>query len=76
MTEYRLWKTCEDSCDHNTASSCGIALYEDGKPTRVITDLGCDCTRVAALVRLFNEEELDPVHLDQAVEDFLTDFKL
>ena len=73
MTEYRLWEKSEKQSDNIPSLPYGIALYEEDEPVRVIGDLSADRERLAALIRLFNEEELDPIHLDQAVEDFLYD---
>ena len=53
--------------------SCGVALYRDGVCLAAADDLSPDPEAVSQLVQLFNEEGLDPVHFDQAVEDFLTD---
>ena len=48
-------------------------LSVDGFTARVIPDISDDYDTVARLTRLFNDEDLDPVHLNQAVEDFLID---
>ena len=53
----------------------GIALIADGECVRIIGELCTDRAPVEELVALFNEEGLDPIHLDQAVEDFLYDFE-
>ena len=51
----------------------GIALIVDGAPQRIIKDISLDREKVVSLVALFNEEDLDPVHFSQAVDDFLLD---
>ncbi len=40
-------------------------------PCREIEDITTDYYRLARLVKLCNELQLDPVHLDDVVEDFL-----
>ena len=57
-------------------TSYGIMLSVDDTPIRVIGDISCDRDEIERLTRVFNEEELDPVHLDQAVEDFLIDHRI
>ena len=73
VAQYRLWKTSEDSAPGGHPSRFGIALYVGEVPVRIIEDVCLDSDRLSGLIRLFNEEELDPIHLDQAVEDFLYD---
>ena len=76
MTEYRLWEKSEKGSENGDHLRCGVALYVDGEAVRVIGDLSDDRERLADLVRLFNEEALDPVHFEQAAEDFLLDFSI
>ena len=68
MTEYRLWEKSEEV---SGGFRYGVALYRGASCLRVIGDLSDDRKKVADLVRLFNEEALDPIHFEQAVEDFL-----
>jgi len=69
MAEYAVYRN-KDSSD---TVRYGITLSVGGFITRVIPDIGDDYDTIERLVQLFNDEDLDPVHLDQAVEDFLID---
>ena len=54
----------------------GIAYKTDKGETTVIEDITSDKKSIERLVNVFNSESLDPVHLDQAVEDYLIDFDI
>lgn len=49
----------------------GVELWQLCQAVRVIPDVSLDEASVRELVRLCNELELDPIHLDDVVEDFL-----
>ena len=68
MREYSLTE-----CNKNGFISYGISLISNGVVVCIIHDISHDREEVEALIRLYNKEDLDPVHLDQAVEDFLID---
>lgn len=74
MKEHTVYRICESKGVNHLHLSYGIALYRSGRLQRVIDDISPDRTAVEALVRLFNEEGLDPVHFEQATEDYLYDF--
>ena len=74
LTEYKVYQDSEGDSAFHHRHTYGVALYQDGACQRVIGDISGDRKRLEKLVRLFNAEALDPVHLDQAVEDFLFDF--
>ena len=76
MEDYRIYPQNEYEDVKNHHAGYGIVLYRDGRPVRMIGDISCDRVAVERLARLFSEEDLDPVHFDQAVEDFLTDFSV
>ncbi len=42
-------------------------------PDRNVEDITTDYRRLAALVKLWNELELDPIHINNVVEDFLSE---
>ena len=71
MFEYKLCESVISADGRDEHNSFGIALYIDGVYSRRIDDISFEREKVVGLIRLFNEEELDPVHFDQAVEDFL-----
>jgi len=72
MQEYRIYtQSCYNrACGHY--ESYGIALFIDGELSRIIGDISLNRTKVEKLAVLFNREDLDPVHFEQAVDDFLT----
>lgn len=73
MTSYRIIIR-QISNDGDRHLSCGIAVYQGDVLIRTAEDLSRDAEAVARLAALFNDEDLDPVHFDQAIEDFLYDF--
>lgn len=73
MTSYRITEYCTADGTGVRRSGWGVALFRDGICIRAVDDLSPDRDAVSRLVALFNEEDLDPVHFDQAIEDFLLD---
>ena len=51
--------------------SYGVTLYRDKAVVRVIGDITPEKSHAEALVKLFNQEALSPVQLDEAIEDYL-----
>lgn len=76
MTVYQLWEDNEAPAAGGSRLRYGVAVYSGGEPRRVAGDLTDSRERAEAFVRLLNEEALDPVHFDQAIEDFLYDFSV
>jgi hypothetical protein len=76
MTQYQLSKEISYHQSCGFYESYGIVLIVDGEPQRIIKDISLDREKAEALVRLFNEESLDPVHFSMAVDDFLLDGEL
>ena len=70
---YRITEQRADNGGAGMRPCFGVALYIGDECVRVIGDISPDREAVQKLIGLFNDEELDPVHLDQAVEDFLYD---
>ena len=56
--------------------SYGIALRIDGEIAAAAEDISGDRELVVGLTKIFNSDQLDPAHFEQAVEDFLTDLTL
>ena len=54
----------------------GISVFENGRLIRSIRDISTERDRVSALTQRFNSEQLETCHLDQAMEEFLYDFKV
>ena len=71
MLEYRICESFGTEDNSDKRHSYGIALYIDGVCTRRIDDISLERKDIAELVEVFNEEGLDAVHFDYAVEDFL-----
>ena len=61
----------------NGRMGCGIAVivhYDDGSSAvlHTISDICDDPERIRELVRQCNENRLDPLHLSDVIDDFLT----
>ena len=76
MSEYKLFSENIEGSDEPGMKAYGIILYVDGRSAEVISGISCDKAAVQRLVDLFNSEGLDPVHFEQAVEDYLYDFMI
>lgn len=61
----------------NTRIGFGIAAVEKETDGAIIlesfSDLSSDVTKVEQLVRISNQEGLDPIHLCDVVQDFLAE---
>ena len=49
----------------------GIAVFENGKQTELVSDVSLDRTTVKELVRKCNKYALEPIHLYDVIEDIL-----
>lgn len=58
------------------AVNYGVALYKRGKPVKSIPDITEDYDKAKKLVELFNDCKIEPCHIYDIVEDFLTDFEV
>ena len=77
MTRYEILAHHEeDAGNSGYRAAYGVAVYEDSSLIRVVRDVCADADSIRALVKLFNVEGLDPIHLSQAVEDYLTDHEI
>ena len=76
MTEYRLFVQSKFDRVCGYYHTYGISVFENGRLTRIIRDVSLDREKVDRLIDAFNEGELDAVHLNQAIEEFLYDFKV
>ena len=68
--EYRISAsvvTDEDGLPHDTY---GIELWIDERKVRAVNDVSFDCAGITNVVSLCNKLELDPIHLDDVIEDF------
>ena len=73
MTEYKLFLQKEYDRTVGFYDSYGISVFENGVLTRIVRDISLDRKAVERMIYVFNEEQLDTVHLNQAVEEFLYD---
>ncbi|MCQ2552381.1 MAG: DUF6514 family protein [Clostridia bacterium] len=53
-------------------NSYGIACNDNGKIMKFVEDVSIDEKAVEKLVKLFNRLKLDPVQLEEAIEDALS----
>ncbi|MBE6557711.1 MAG: hypothetical protein E7661_01690 [Ruminococcaceae bacterium] len=66
------------SLDNHERIAYGIAVYADAEEDHTATvvaaihDITSDKPRLAELVRLCNHLKLSPIHLEDVVDDFLT----
>ena len=49
----------------------GIAVFENGKQTELVSDVSLDHTDVESLVSKCNKYGLEPIHLYDVIEDLL-----
>ncbi len=64
---------CSVELDGINYTSYGIGYVSAGTLLFVIKDLTLNRARVEKFVSLCNDLQLDPIHIDDAVEDFLAD---
>lgn len=70
MVTYRL--IFEETEEYEAAAySYGILAVGEDHRIRVIRDITDDKERLLGFIDELNELSLDPIHLDEAVEDFL-----
>lgn len=72
MAEYRMIRHIASDISEESPRF-GVALFDGDVCLRAFGDLSPDGKAVENLVTLFNAGDLDPIHLDQAIEDFLYD---
>ncbi|MBQ3418379.1 MAG: hypothetical protein IJH32_11200 [Ruminococcus sp.] len=53
--------------------SYGVKVVRDRRCLRVIRDITDDKERLSCLINDMNELSLDPIHLDEVIEEFLND---
>lgn len=75
MIHYELFTAQRNDHELGAYETCGVAVLLDGKTITVIEDVSPDREKLAALVKRFNEEQLSPIHLAEAIENFLYDFE-
>ncbi len=73
MLIYDLIYETEYKRSSRVFSSYAILIRLSPDENRIIRDICCDEDKLRRLIDLMNELELDPVHADQVIEEFLTD---
>ncbi len=76
MVEYKLLKQRKYYSMSAYYTTYGIMAFKGEKLIRTVADISANKTAVEKLIEKFNEYELDPCHLTQAVEDYLYDLKI
>lgn len=76
MVEYILFTENKYSSGCGFYITYGIIVFEDNVHIRTVKDISADKEKVKKLIDSFNENELSPIHLSQAVEEFLYDFSV
>lgn len=74
--EMLLYQAIKENLYHEDIGnyvSYGIAVTQDGVTVDFISDVSVDEDEVRELARIFTESGLSPIHLVDAVEDFLSD---
>jgi hypothetical protein len=62
--------------DFGTVKTYGIAVQFEREEERLVyADVSTDASKVQRLVELMNELQLDPIHLEDVIEDFLVDLE-
>ncbi len=76
MTEYRLFEQSMYERAVGFYKTYGISVFSDGELIRIVRDISVERGKIERLARRFNEEQLEPEHLSQAIEDFLYDHQI
>ena len=76
MTVYRVFSERRHDSECGEYTAYGVAAVESGEVVFSVGEISDDRDLVCALADLFNEEQLSPLHLENAVEDFLYDQKV
>lgn len=76
MIQYDLQIGHAYNSEYGVYVTYGVTAFNRGKVICTIEDISLDKNKVEQLVKLFNEEQLSPAHLDEAIENYLYDFTL
>lgn len=69
MLEYK--SKCVECCSDN---QYGIDVFEDGMLVRSVSEITENRSDIEKLADLCNEMKIELCHLDDIIEDYLTDF--
>ena len=76
MIRYELLAQRLDDSEYGSVLTYGVTVLDHGEIIRSVEDISLDKEKVGALITRFNQERLSPVHLDEAIENFLYDFEV
>ena len=76
MIQYDLQIGHAHNSEYGAYVTYGVTAYFRGKVICTIEDISLDKNKVEQLVKRFNEEQLSPAHLEEAIENYLYDFTL
>lgn len=76
MIQYDLQIGHAYNSEYGAYVTYGITAFSRGKVICTIEDISLDKKKVEQLVKCFNEEQLSPAHLEEAIENYLYDFTL
>lgn len=71
MLYYHTFKMHIESSLLGIYDSYGLVIEEDNVEIRVIPDLTCDFNSITKLADICNSEQVELVHIDDIVENFL-----
>ena len=76
MIQYDLQIGHAYNSEYGAYVTYGVTVYCRGKVVCTVEDISLDMKKVEQLIKVFNEEQLSPAHLDEAIENYLYDFTL
>ena len=76
MIQYDLQIGHAYNSEYGAYVTYGVTAYFRGKVVCTGEDISLDMKKVEQLIKVFNEEQLSPAHLDEAIENYLYDFTL
>lgn len=71
MLYYRTFKMHIENSLLGIYDSYGLIIEEDNVEIRVIPDLTCDFNSITELAELCTKEQVELVHIDDIIENFL-----
>lgn len=75
MAKFGIFSERKQNSDHEYYDAFGIAVSERGETVGIVRDVCADKEKLTDFITLLNSERLDPIHLDEAIENFLYDFE-
>ena len=75
MTRYGMFAEQKQNSGSGYYDTFGIVISERGEAVGFVHDVCADEEKLSDFITLLNTEHLDPVHLDEAIENFLYDFE-